>query len=134
MSDTFALRASGFFRSDGGYTESIGNNPIPALQDPSVNIFDGTQVEDEINGTEVTGGRLSALFKPSETFSLDLTVHFQNIDSDNANAFEVDPATLKPLYGGLRRLALPQRADRHRVPALQRDARLGPRRRHARSR
>ena len=41
-------------------------------------------MEDEINGTEVTGGRLSALFRPSDTFSLDLTVHYQNIDSDNA--------------------------------------------------
>jgi outer membrane receptor protein involved in Fe transport len=101
VSDSFALRASGFFRSDGGYLRSIGNNPIPALQDPSVNIFDGTLVEDEINGTEVSGGRLSALFKPSDTFSLDLTVHYQDIASDNADAFEVEPTTLAPLYGGL---------------------------------
>jgi outer membrane receptor protein involved in Fe transport len=101
MSDTFALRASGFYRSDGGYTESIGNNPIPALQDPSVNIVDGTLVKDELNDTDVTGGRLSALFTPSETFSLDLTVHYQNIDSENASSFEVDPVTLEPLYGGL---------------------------------
>ena len=54
VNDTFALRASGFFRSDGGFVDSIGNNPIPALQDPSVNIVDGTLVEDELNGTEVT--------------------------------------------------------------------------------
>jgi len=100
VSDSFALRASGFFRSDGGYIESIGNNPIPALQDPSVNIADGTLVENEINGSEVEGGRLSALFKPSDTFSLDLTVHYQNVDSDNADSYEVDPATLQPLYGG----------------------------------
>ncbi len=99
VSDTFALRASGFFRSDGGYVESIGNNPLPALQDPSVNIADGTLVEDEINGTDVTGGRVSALFKPSDAFSLDLSVHYQNIDSENADAFEVDPTTLRPLYG-----------------------------------
>lgn len=101
MSDTFALRASGFFRSDGGYTQSIGNLPIPALQDPDVNIVDGTLVEDDMNDSEVTGGRLSALFKPSDTMSLDLTVHFQNINSDNGDIFEVDPTTLEPLYGGL---------------------------------
>jgi len=99
-SDTFALRASGFFRSDGGYIASIGNNPIPALQNPAVNIVGGTLVEDEINGTEVTGGRVSALFRPSDAFSLDLTVHYQDIQSDNADAFEVNPATLQPLYGG----------------------------------
>ncbi len=100
VSDSFALRASGFFRSDGGYVDSIGNNPIPALQDPGVNIADGTLVEDDINESEITGGRLSALFKPSETFSLDLTVHYQDINSDNANYFEVDPTTLRPLYNG----------------------------------
>jgi iron complex outermembrane recepter protein len=101
VSETIAVRASGFFRSDGGYTDSIGNNPIPALQDPSVNIVDGTRVEKDINGSEVSGGRLSALFKPSDSFSLDLTAYFQSIDSDNANTFEVDPATLHPLYDGL---------------------------------
>jgi iron complex outermembrane receptor protein len=101
VSDTIAVRASGFFRSDGGYTDSIGNNPIAALQDPSVNIVDGTRVEKDLNGSEVSGGRLSALFKPSDSFSLDLTAYFQSIDSDNANTFEVDPATLKPLYNGL---------------------------------
>jgi outer membrane receptor protein involved in Fe transport len=101
VGETIAVRASGFFRSDGGYTDSIGNNPIPALQDPSVNIVDGTRVEKNINGSEVSGGRLSALFKPSDSFSLDLTAYFQSIDSDNTNTFEVDPATLKPLYDGL---------------------------------
>jgi outer membrane receptor protein involved in Fe transport len=100
LSDAFALRASGFYRSNGGYVASIGDFPIPALQDPSVNIFDGTLVEDEINNSEVTGGRLSALFEPSENFSLDLTVNYQDIDSDNGNSFEVDPVTLAPLYGG----------------------------------
>jgi iron complex outermembrane recepter protein len=101
MSDSFALRVSGFHRSDGGYTDSIGNNPIPTLQDPGVNIVDGTLVEDELNGTDVTGGRLSALLKPSDRFSMDLTVHYQDIDSDNSGTFEVDPGTLAPLYGGL---------------------------------
>jgi outer membrane receptor protein involved in Fe transport len=100
LNDSLALRASGFFRSDGGYTRSIGNNPIPALQDPGVNIVDGTQVKNELNGSDVTGGRVSALFKPSDTFSLDLTVHYQDIANDNASVFEVDPTTLRPLYGG----------------------------------
>ena len=100
VSDTFALRASGFFRSDGGWSKSIGNLPIATLQDPGVNIFDGTQVENKINESEVSGGRLSTLFKPSENFSLDLTAYFQDIKSDNADAYEVDPSTLKPLYGG----------------------------------
>jgi outer membrane receptor protein involved in Fe transport len=100
MSDTFAMRASGFFRSDGGYTASVGNNPVAALQDPSVNIHEGTLIENEINGSDVSGGRLSALFEPSEAFSLDLTVHYQEISNDNSSIFEVNPTTLEPLYGG----------------------------------
>ena len=81
--------------------DSIGNNPIPDLLNPTENIVDGTRVEKDLNGTEATGGRVSALFAPSDNFSLDLTVHFQDIDSDNADTYEVDPVTLEPLYGGL---------------------------------
>ena len=31
MGDNVALRASGFYRTDGGFIDSIGNNPIPSL-------------------------------------------------------------------------------------------------------
>jgi outer membrane receptor protein involved in Fe transport len=98
-SETFAIRASGFYRSDEGYINSIGNNPIPALQDPTVTI-ESARVEEKLNGAETYGGRLSALFEPSDAFSLNLTAMFQDINSDNANRFEADPATLDALYGG----------------------------------
>lgn len=104
MGDSFAVRASGFYRSTGGYIDSIGNNPIAALQDPSVNIFDGTLREGDINDSEVVGGRVSALFTPSENFSLDLSVHYQDINSDNQGTIEVDPTTLRPINGGDRRV------------------------------
>jgi outer membrane receptor protein involved in Fe transport len=99
MGDSFAVRASGFYRSTGGYIDTIGTNPIPALQDPSVNIVDGSLVEGDINDSEVIGGRVSALFAPSENFSLDLSVHYQDINSDNQGGFEVDPTTLQPPGG-----------------------------------
>ena len=100
VSETFALRATGFYRSDDGYVDSIGNNPIPTLQDPDVNIVDGTRVEENINSLETLGGRLSALFAPSDSFSLNLAAVYQEINSDNSDQFEVDPVTLEPLYGG----------------------------------
>jgi outer membrane receptor protein involved in Fe transport len=103
--ENFAARVSAFYRHSGGYVDSIGNNPIPAIVldpgQPQVNIVDGTRVEKNLNGSDVSGGRLSALLKPSENFSVDLSVRIQNINSSNANAYEVDPTTLKPLYGGL---------------------------------
>jgi outer membrane receptor protein involved in Fe transport len=98
-SETFAIRASGFYRSDEGYINSIGNNPIPALQDPTVTI-ESARVEEELNGAETYGGRVSALLEPSEAFSLNLTAMFQDINSDNSNRFEADPETLDALYGG----------------------------------
>jgi outer membrane receptor protein involved in Fe transport len=99
--ETFAVRASGFYRSDDGFIDSIGNNPIPSLTDPNTNIVDGTRVEKNLNGLDTYGGRVSALFQPSDNFSLDLTALYQKIESDNSDLYEGDPDTYKPLYGGL---------------------------------
>jgi iron complex outermembrane receptor protein len=99
--DNFAIRATGFYRSDDGFVDSIGNNPIPTLQNPAVNIVNGSRVEEELNGLETYGGRLSALYRPSDSFSLHLMALAQDINSDNSNTYEVDPDTNEPLYGGL---------------------------------
>ena len=57
LSDTFAVRASGFYRSDDGYINSIGNNPIPTLQDPTVNIERHTgREEPQRRSTTTVGG------------------------------------------------------------------------------
>lgn len=101
IGDSFAVRASGFYRMDDGFIDSIGNNPIPSLQNPSVNIVDGSRVEENLNDLDTYGGRVSALFQPSENFSLNLTALFQNIESGSSNVFEADPATFSPLYGDL---------------------------------
>jgi len=99
--DMFAARLSAFYRHEGGFIDSIGNNPVPSFQNPDVNIVDGSRVENDLNGFETTGGRLSALLKASENVSVNITAMFQDIDSDNSNIFEADPDTLKPLYGDL---------------------------------
>jgi outer membrane receptor protein involved in Fe transport len=101
LTDTIAIRASGFYRMDDGFIDSIGNNPIPALQNPAVNIVDGSRVEKNLNSLDTYGGRLSALFQPSDAFSLNVTALFQNIESDSSDAFEADPTSYEPLYGGL---------------------------------
>ena len=100
VNETFAVRATGFYRADDGFIDSIGNNPIPSLTDPAHNAVDGTRVEDDINSVDRYGGRVSALFTPSDRFSLNLTAFLQNIDSDSTNIVDADPATLEPLYGG----------------------------------
>jgi outer membrane receptor protein involved in Fe transport len=97
VSDTFALRATGFYRFDGGFIDSIGNNPIPSLANPGVNVVDGTLVADGINDLDRFGGRIAALFKPADTFSLNLAVQLQNIESGATSAVDADPDSLEPL-------------------------------------
>jgi outer membrane receptor protein involved in Fe transport len=97
VGETFALRASGFTRSDEGYIDSIGNNPIATLTDPAVNVIEGTRVEEGLNSLDTKGGRLAALFQPSDAFSLNLTALAQDIESGSLDQIDADAATLKPL-------------------------------------
>jgi outer membrane receptor protein involved in Fe transport len=106
VSDTFAVRATGFYRYDDGFIDSIGGNPIPSLDpntftlDPTVPVVEGARVEDDINSVDRYGGRISALFEPSDRFSLNLTALLQNINSDSADLVEADPLMLEPVEGG----------------------------------
>jgi outer membrane receptor protein involved in Fe transport len=97
MGDQFAIRASGFYRVDEGYIDSIGNNPIPALQDPTVNVLEGTLVQEDINSVDTYGGRIQALYQPSDKFSINLTALMQDIDSGAPNTVDGDPDTLDGL-------------------------------------
>ncbi|MGA0100093.1 MAG: TonB-dependent receptor [Steroidobacteraceae bacterium] len=97
VSDSVAFRASGFYKSEDGYIDSIGNNPLPSLTDPSVNILDGTRVAKDINDLDSFGGRISALFKLSDAATLNLAAFAQNLESGSSNIIDVDPLTLKPL-------------------------------------
>lgn len=100
FANNFAVRASGFYRSDGGWIDSIGNNPIPSLTDPLNPAVAGTRVEQDINSVDTFGGRVSALFDISEDVSLRLGVLAQNIESDAPNYVDADPSTLEPVDGG----------------------------------
>ncbi len=97
VTDTFALRGTAYYRNEPGFIDSIGNNPITSLLDPSINIVDGTRIEDGINEVDSYGGRVSALFAPTENFSIDFSAHLQNIDSGSSDLVDSDAATLVPL-------------------------------------
>ncbi len=101
LTDRLAVRASGFYRFDDGFIDSIGNNPIPSLLDPNVTIVDGTRVGENINELDTFGGRVSGLFESGDRLSVRVTALMQNIESAASDYFEADPATLEPLYGDL---------------------------------
>jgi iron complex outermembrane receptor protein len=70
ISDSFAIRASAFTHQDPGYID----NPVLHI--------------DGINEEHVSGGRLSALWRPSDAFSLKLSALYQDTKGDGANEIE----------------------------------------------
>ncbi|NIJ37352.1 outer membrane receptor protein involved in Fe transport [Sphingopyxis panaciterrae] len=87
LGETLAFRASGSYRKQGGTIDSIGTA--------------GSNVRSNINDFENYGGRASLLWKPGANLSVRLSALFQNLYVDAPGVVEADPATLKPLYGGL---------------------------------
>ena len=73
LSDTWAVRLSGFTREEPGY------------------IDDPTHHEDSVNKTDAHGGRLSALWRPSDDFSLKLSALYQDVKIGGDNYQEVAP-------------------------------------------
>ena len=87
LGETLAFRASGSYRKQGGFIDSIGTA--------------GSNVRSNTNDFESYGGRASLLWKPDANLSVRLSALFQNLYVDGSSFVEADPATLKPLYGGL---------------------------------
>ena len=85
LGDKLAVRATGFYRDMGGFIDSIGTN--------------GSDVAKNINSYKSYGGRVSALFKPSDRFSVRLTALLQNLDSQAGSIVESDPVNFNTLYG-----------------------------------
>ncbi len=97
IGDSLAIRASAFSRQDDGFINSIGNNPIPELLDPSATLIAGTQVADGLNDLDTSGGRVAIHFAPSETFALTISSLTQDIESGAPDVIDADAATLNPL-------------------------------------
>ena len=92
-----AVRASGFYRSDSGFIDSIGNNPVPSLATPGVNVIGGTRVANGLNALDRFGGRLALLVEPSKRVSVTVGAQIQDIDTDASSVVDADPGSLEPL-------------------------------------
>lgn len=80
IDDRLAATASGFFRHDPGIVD-----------DPS-------QGRSDVDSADVYGGRLSGLWKISDTVSLRLSAMYQKTEGDGSSSIEAD-ASLRPLNG-----------------------------------
>lgn len=99
LSPTIAFRASGSYRKDAGFIDSIGTG--------------GSDVEKNINDSKSFGGRASLLFQPSDKASVRITAIAQNIEADAGSIIEADPVTLKPLHGLSQSQFVPQFSNLH---------------------
>jgi iron complex outermembrane receptor protein len=79
VNDVLAIRASGFTRQDPGYID---------------NVLTGQR---GVNETRVSGGRLSALWRPVETVSLKVSALYQKTEGDGSS--DVDRPTSQPTPG-----------------------------------
>ena len=100
LGERFAIRAAGFYQSDDGFIDSIGNNPVASLTNPAVNIIGGTRVATNINTSTSSGARLAGLYQPSDRFSLLFTAQMQDLKTGAPNSIDADPVTLEPLQDG----------------------------------
>ena len=82
-SDKAAARVSGFYSHDGGYVDNIALN------------------KDDVNQSDVYGGRGDVLFQPTDQLSVRLTAYSQDITRDGRSTVDYDYATAKPVNGGL---------------------------------
>jgi len=85
LGDKFALRATGFYRDIGGFIDSVGTG--------------GSDVQRDINGSKSYGGRGSALFRPSDRFSVQLSAYLQNLDVQASDTVDANPRNGATLYG-----------------------------------
>lgn len=105
LSDTFAVRASGFTLRDPGYVD---------------NVQTGT---DDINRRNSDGGRLSAMWQPSEDFSLKLSALVQNSERQGTSDVDITLGSGEPRQNALRATGLYGRDTE--AYSLKMDAKLG---------
>jgi iron complex outermembrane receptor protein len=108
ITSTIAFRASGSYRKDPGFINSIGTSGPDAFG----NILTA-DIAKGINDDRVFGGRASLLFKPSSAATIRLTAIAQNIDSDEPTVIEADPVTLRPVHGLVESQFVPQFSNLH---------------------
>ena len=88
LSDSIAMRVSGFTRQDPGYVD---------------NVITG---QHDVNQVDVYGGHLAVLWRPSDTVSLKISALLQNIDGYGNSAVDTN-GSFQPVYGDLHQARMP---------------------------
>ena len=103
LSDTLAVRASGYYKKTPGYVDVVGRT--------------GKNVDDAAS----YGVRGSLLFRPTDALSIRLFALAQDVHADSPSSFAADPVTLQPVnpltgqYSGDHRLRYELIPEKHDV-------------------
>ena len=106
ITDNAAFRASGYYRKNPGFIDSIGTAGTDF-----VGLTHISDVQKNINDSDSYGGRASLLVRPSAASSIRLTAIAQDINADAPTIIEADPVTLEPLHGLSQSQFVPQKSD-----------------------
>jgi len=104
LTDTVAMLASAFTRQDAGYVD----NPVFGLRG--------------VNESRTSGGRVSLLWRPSESFTLKLAALYQDVKTDGSNFVD-------PTLGDLKQADIPDTGwnrQTFQVYSATMTAKLGP--------
>jgi iron complex outermembrane receptor protein len=82
LGDTAALRIVAYHDALPGWVNNVGTH------------------QKDINAGDKDGGRISFLWKPVDSLSIRLTAFDQEIHTGGSATVDVDPVTLKPVFGG----------------------------------
>ncbi len=106
LGDKAAFRISGYYDDLPGYINDTGSG------------------QHQVNEGRKSGGRASFLVAPTSDLSFRLTAVLENSSYDGSNLVDIDPVTLKPLYGSLAQQRSCAGTESIQIRELQRNHRL----------
>jgi iron complex outermembrane receptor protein len=98
LSDTVAIRLSGFSARDAGYIDNVLGNTV--VDDVFGSGLGGQKtnsalVGEDINEVNWSGGRAAIRWMPNDEWSVTATTNFQNLEADGFNDFDPDVGDLE---------------------------------------
>ncbi len=102
LGDTAAFRGTGFYRKRAGWVDA-GGGDITLNSPFGGSLAVASRDKNDINESDVWGGRGSVLFKPVEPLTIRLTAIAQNIKSNGSSDVDVDPNDINDPIDGLQR-------------------------------
>ena len=94
MSDTVAIRLSGFNRRDAGFIDNVLGSTVE-FEGSGGQKTNSNLVEEDINEVEWTGARAQIRWMPNEDWSVNAALNYQDLRSEGFNDFDPDVGDLQ---------------------------------------